>query len=910
MLSLGPLAFAAPWALAALAVLPAIWWLLRLTPPVPKRVMFPPIRLLFGLTTERETSAQTPWWLLLLRLLIAALIIIAAAQPMLNAEPDAAPDGPLVLVMDNGWAAAERWETRRDVAESLAERATRSGRQVVLLMTAPPADGSAIAVQALGSNELRAELAAAIPMPWPTDRGQAAQALADWGESFRGLADVRWLSDSLDGPGVAELSERLQAMGRVTVYGTDGLPITVLRPPVSDTSGLIVSLERPFATAASEAMEIRGLDDENRVQAVATATFGPGETAATVTLSAPNEILNRVERVQIGSGPHVGAVVLLDQRWRRRPVGIVDLDGAAAAQPLLSTGYYIRRALEGGTSVRTGTVAELFETPMSMMVIPDGFAIPPADVARINAWIASGGILVRFAGPALARRTSEASPGQAREPLLPVTLRGGDRIIGGAMSWRQPMGLEPFSAESPFAGLTVPQDIRVRRQVLAQPTPDLAQKTWAALEDGTPLVTADRREAGWVVLFHTAPNATWSDLPLSGLFVEMMGRLSALGRGVENGVNAAPLAPELTLDGFARLDTPPATAQPISAAAIDTVFVSQHNPPGIYAAGDVRRAFNLTSALPSLSALPLLPGWREAAYIRPAERDLTGLLFTVAFVLFLADMMAGLWVRTGGRRVARRSTAAATAVIALFIGVAVGPSPVHSDEQFATENSLETRLAYLRTGDNRVDDVSALGLNGLTVMLARRTAAELGPPQAIEPGRDELAFFPLIYWPVTPGYELDDVAVLAVKEYLRNGGTILFDTQERAGGGQAAALRQLVNRLDLPPLVPVAPPHVMTRAFYLLEDFPGRYGGGQLWVERSGERVNDGVSPIIAGSADWASAWAMDETQRPLFPVVPGGERQREMAFRFGINLVMYVLTGNYKADQVHLPAIMKRLGQ
>jgi len=194
--------------------------------------------------------------------------------------------------------------------------------------------------------------------------------------------------------------------------------------------------------------------------------------------------------------------------------------------------------------------------------------------------------------------------------------------------------------------------------------------------------------------------------------------------------------------------------------------------------------------------------------------------------------------------------------------------------------------------------------------LARRTAAELGPPQPVEPGRDELAFFPLIYWPVTPDYEIDDVAALAIKEYLHNGGSILFDTQDRGGGAQAAALRHVANKLDLPQLVPVGEDHVLTRAFYLLDDFPGLYAGAPIWVERAGERVNDGVSPVVAGSADWASAWALDATQKPIFPVVPGGERQREMAFRFGVNLVMYVLTGNYKGDQVHLPAILNRLGQ
>ena len=114
----------------------------------------------------------------------------------------------------------------------------------------------------------------------------------------------------------------------------------------------------------------------------------------------------------------------------------------------------------------------------------------------------------------------------------------------------------------------------------------------------------------------------------------------------------------------------------------------------------------------------------------------------------------------------------------------------------------------------------------------------------------------------------------------------------------------------MPHLLPIDAKHVLGRSFYLLREFPGRWTGDTLWVEKAGERTNDGVSRIIVGNHDWISAWAMDETQRPIFAVVPGGERQREMAFRFGINLVMYALTGNYKADQVHLPEIIRRLGE
>ena len=135
-------------------------------------------------------------------------------------------------------------------------------------------------------------------------------------------------------------------------------------------------------------------------------------------------------------------------------------------------------------------------------------------------------------------------------------------------------------------------------------------------------------------------------------------------------------------------------------------------------------------------------------------------------------------------------------------------------------------------------------------------------------------------------------------------------TQASGFGDGAQKLRELVDGLDIPALIPVPGNHVLTKAFYLLQDFPGRWNGGALWVEQPDERVNDGVSSVIVGSNDYAAAWAVDGRGRSLFPVIPGSDRQRELAFRFGVNLVMYALTGNYKADQVHVDAILQRLGQ
>ncbi|MBV9912156.1 MAG: BatA domain-containing protein, partial [Sinobacteraceae bacterium] len=119
------LSFGAPWILAGLAVLPAIWWLLRITPPAPQRVPFPPLALLRGLSAREETPARTPWWLLLLRLIVAVLIIAALAEPIWGAAPAEHGSGPLVLFVDNGWTAAHAWADRRAAMSDALTAASR-----------------------------------------------------------------------------------------------------------------------------------------------------------------------------------------------------------------------------------------------------------------------------------------------------------------------------------------------------------------------------------------------------------------------------------------------------------------------------------------------------------------------------------------------------------------------------------------------------------------------------------------------------------------------------------------------------------------------------------------------------------------------------------------------------------------
>jgi hypothetical protein len=272
----------------------------------------------------------------------------------------------------------------------------------------------------------------------------------------------------------------------------------------------------------------------------------------------------------------------------------------------------------------------------------------------------------------------------------------------------------------------------------------------------------------------------------------------------------------------------------------------------------------------------------------------------------------------GLRGLFRRGPARVAGAILLAM-FALAP-PARADDAFVVRATSELRLAYVRTGNDEVDNLSRAGLLGLGDALTRRTAVETGDPLGVDIEADELIFFPLLYWPVTTDQPPPSPkAVERINRYLETGGTILFDTRDGDeqspgpfGGAAIAAerLRRLTTGINMPPLVPIPPDHVLTKSFYLLHEFPGRWNVGTLWVEPVDDHVNDGVSSVIVGANDWAGAWAVDKDGQPLYAVVPGGEEQREMALRFGINLVMYVLTGNYKSDQVHVPAILERLGQ
>jgi hypothetical protein len=905
MESLAAIGFAHPWLLAALLSLPVLIWLLRVTPPAPKLQSFPAVRLLLDIPRRDETAARTPLWLLLLRIAAAAIVILGLARPVLNAGGSAGGSaGTLLLVVDDGWAAGQAWPLRSAAIDTALDRAERAGQAVMLLATAPGDRGEAPRVTAaMPAQEMRERAAALRPRPWAPDHGAARRAAEQLAQPSGGLA-VLWVADGFahgngeDGPALAAA---LAALGPLTVLvpPPNAMP-KVLGSPVSEPDRIVARLAT-LPVPAEQEVAVLARTADGRTLARASATLAAGATSAEVPLPLPPEMRNRLASLVIEGGGTAASVALLDERWRRRPVGLIAGNAETADQPLLGELYYLDRALSPFTELRRGSVRDLLARDIAVIVLSDVDTLTEAERAQLGAWVEQGGVLVRFAGPRLAARP---------DSLMPVTLRAGDRQLGGALSWQQPASLAAFPEISPFFGLTVPEEVRVTRQVLAEPSVTLAQRTWARLADGTPLVTGETRGRGRLVLFHITANTEWSTLPLSGLFLQMLQRLVQLSTGVGAAATETMLAPYETLDGFGRLAPPPPFAAGLTASQLAREVPSPRHPPGFYGPEAARVALNLGPSLGTLRPMGAMPAGTTQGSLDQiaAERDLRPLLLGLALALVLVDLLISLWLRGLLRPVPAAARAAAVALMLVPLSATAQDQPMRM--------ANETRLAYVVTGATTVDEISRAGLIGLTDFVNRRTAANLGEPVGIRLGSDELSFFPLLYWPMTAEQQsLDAASVAALNDFMRQGGIILLDTRD-AGSGQGmnaggeAQLRRLTRGLSIPPLAPVPADHVLARAFYLLTDFPGRYVGGQVWVQRDQDRANDSVSPVIIGGHDWAAAWAVDQQGRNPYATVPGGARQRLLAYRFGVNLVMYALTGNYKGDQVHVPVLLERLGQ
>ncbi|MHC8495098.1 DUF4159 domain-containing protein [Thalassospira sp. SM2505] len=904
-MSLSAITFLYPAMLAGLMVLPIVWLLIRSAPRAPKNVIFPAARLLRGLKSQRRDIQRAPIWQTILRCLILTLLIIAAARPVMNRNDFARNEGALLIIADNGWESAANWSQYRVALQQIANQARFDLRTIYVARTAPEAAGASTwklpeLVGPVSPHDTENLIDRLHPRPWNSDYAALSDLISENPEMNNAIGSILWLTDNMDGPGKSALATDLQDIAPITVISptrTDRIAITSL---TRSRTGMVVSIAHD-RNENPRTINLLARGERGSVLLRHTAELAANSDQSEIAIFLPSDIANAIQAVGVEGIESAATMYQTGARWQQRRVGVIVSSGDSPG--VLSDQYFfLDRAISPYADVTYAPLGQLLDRKVDILVATGPISGLGSQFEALERWVNDGGMLVRFAG--------DSSTDIGNE-FLPVTLRLGNRDFGGSMSWEKPKRLLDFPDNSPFYGIAIPGDITVNRQLLAEPDPDILSKTWARLTDGTPLITSATRNSGRIVLFHVTPWADWSNLPMSGLFVELWQKILPLASPSNNSDAelSTSLPPQAVLDGFGQTHQPDAVILPVRAPLPPP---NPRHPPGIYGENGQAVALNLG---PSLGNVANTVNWPSGVSVRQITRhdqvDLAALCLLGALLLLLCDALILLAIHHVTLRRNRRSNAFTS--ILMVIGITGMTSAIlmgssgSSHAASLQEAALQPRLAYLKTGVAPVDRLSQAGMTGLTEYLRRRSAADLNTVDGIDPETDELSFYPLIYWPLVDGQAaFSERARERLNRYLNNGGMILIDSRDREV--QPARLRRLLAGLEVPLLDRAPGDHILFRSFYLLDHAYGRFSA-PLWLDARPNQRLDGVASVLFGGNDWASAWMIPEGRDEIRSedIAP---RQREMAVRFGINLVMYALTGSYKGDQVHLPAILERLGR
>jgi len=919
-----------PLYLISLLLLPLIYFLIKLTPPQPHVILFPPISILKKLVPAEKTPKNSPLLLFIVRLFLVGAIITALAGPYYQISDKVIINNqPLLIVVDDSWSSAQDWDQRKNFIQNLIHEAELQSVPTYIY-AASDNNISQFIDYATTHNRIKI----LNPKPYVPNYSEAINIIREFTKSHENCHIV-WLAPALAHPDAGEFITSLESDKKkspnLSIYANHN-DIKILRNPINQKEAIHIDIEN-YNQSLNSPIEIIASDfyGNTLFQQHFDQKF---QTKDKILIKAPLELRNKVSHLRINNQHTAGSVALLDDRSRRARIGIFAQSKDNSTQPLLSAYYFLSKALNPFADIvipNSGSITpidDLLSQNITTLILSDVGLLTEPDEHAVAKFLTDGGSLIRFSGPNLAAKADD---------LLPVKLRPASRNLGGAISWEKPKKIAQFEHSSPFYEFSIPDDILISRQLLAEPTNDLNDKTWVRLEDGTPLVTAERRGKGILVFFHISAETSWSNLPISGLFIDMLNKLSLYSfisdEMKKNDVPEINNSSQLSLravkllDGFGNFLPGPIDSVP-SISLNNSGFTDSNNLPGFYVDGSITRAVQPISKNEILSKLDDIIKNKTINTLDDISRyDFSSVFLLLSVLLFLIDTLLSTPKSNLSINIFKFPK------LILFITILLAPN----DEAYATSSPsdqlpskemisiLTSRLAYVLNGDNNIDATAYDGLKHLTNELRARTSYEPGDPIGLDLNKDDLSLYPLIYWPIYASMpQPNEKVIQKLATFMRSGGTVIFDTRNGdaysnvIGESQESSwLRLLLQQLDVPVVEQVPRDHVITKTYYLINKIQGSSEPCDSWVEKTfmdvadEQRNNviqstDNVSSLIITSCNLASAWSRFSRENNFSS--NKDTHNLELAMRSGINIVMYTLTGNYKSDQVHKRRIIERL--
>ncbi|NCV67554.1 MAG: LytTR family transcriptional regulator, partial [Rhodobacteraceae bacterium] len=611
---------------------------------------------------------------------------------------------------DGGFAHEKFAQGHREQIETLLSSAETDQKLIAVLDIAYP---DALDWQTAAFHQER--LANWTPKPWVPNFEDSIDPVASISSSY----DTVWFSDGLEyGNQRLALLDVLQDRGTVEIRAPSG-DIGVLQSVSRDGDELIAKISFSNAPSGVPNVVFRGLTPSGARAEFARLPVSRDTLTAAVSL--PAELSARLTDIVLEGEHHSGAIVHVSDYLARPRVGLFSIDPSEEVAELLQPLHYLRTALRQNAEIVEQSLDDILLSKPAAIFVTDVSRLP--NEADLVNWVTNGGTLVQFAGPTTALNAVDLGASE----LMPVRLRQGGRQLGGAMTWETPKQLAPFSRQSPFFGLEIPDDIVVNAQVLAEPDADLSSRVIAELSDGTPLVTRMAMGDGQVVFFHITANADWSNLALSELFIDMSKRLVSRALALDS----TEIPDDMTWKSVKLIDHVGALIDPaipiaVSSEQLMSSGISAEVPGGMYTSDDFTIARNIGAGVGDIRPMK----WPADVTVQVGgdvanALPLAQYIFVVAVFLLMADVIAS--ARVAGRLV----------LMAACIWIAMPDLARAQDELSAAS---EITFAHVLTGDPRLDQMARSGLFGLSDALFFRTSVEPSLPVGVDAEFDELAY--------------------------------------------------------------------------------------------------------------------------------------------------------------------------
>ena len=863
-----------PLALFALIALPIIYIVSQFIPKTPKTNNFGAVFILKNLISTKPIPKQAPLWLKILRMIIAGAFVFACAMPILQ-NPNSAQiiSKNLLIIIDDDVANANEFSQIKSEIKNYIDVESAKNNNLKII------------VQNCNANILN-----------PINNGQNAKNYIDIISPKQILCDRENIIRALQG---VNSNYRILYFSDNIEQKNDKQYFDIL----SRISGGDLIIRRPntnFALIEKANIEKNGL----RINIVSKGQFSQkitlyGENSKILTnhnvqngdnfIEIPQNILRLVQYIKIDGQNNAAANYIIDA-FNRRPL-VFAPKPIASDHPLLSDAHFISSAMEtiGDVKYYDGKF-DLKHAP-NAIIFGDTENFDENDTNILTQYLKNGGTIIRFLGP--------KSLSKEESPFFTAPINLDPHVLSTGFAVEN-ITIAQLPKNSIFSDIILPPKINIGQSILFKSSNNDA-KSLINLSDGAPLLSMREIGAGKLYMFHTSAAPIWSDIGLSNLQLAFLKRivLQTSAKSIPANTLEANiiLRPSIIIDANGQLTKTISGIKPFITPITTQTKVDNDHAAGIYEGNGASLVINAGTNIKELKPQNF-----------PKHQDfksdnkffaLYSYLLVFGFLLFLIDNIILNLPKLNFKK-------AISIISALFLCVIFLPH-----ETRAQENSDDIKLTYIITQDNITNEQAKSGLAGISQILRRRTNIEPSGIIGLDPSKDELSKHPIIYWllPKT-SQSLPAEAIQNLNKYMQNGGILFIDTRGLSMEPNRAQdiLKTAVNGLKIPPLEKVPPEHVLKKTFYILQNFPGFYSNSSLWVQSAATTnysANDGVSPIIISNGDMARAWAQRTTETGFDAI--NEDFAHELSLRVGINIYLYALTGQYKADQVHVRSLLER---